>query len=289
MPAFSTQPFANLSVDFCEIATNLLHKYQNTQKIMSRSTFVRMFGLHPSSVQIIHFLYLLPTRLFNPQYLLWALYFLKHYHLNTVLHLPFIDSNEKTFRRRVWEVLGFLARKMDELGEVKKDDVVIVDATECQISRPTISWIQRATYSGYKKKNTVKYEVTVSEKTGKPVYFSGPFPGPAADISIFRSGLKGELRAKGMVGLADGTYQGEMWCLEVPPRPYKNLTVEQRAYHRALSKRRVLVENFIGRLKSFNALVARWRHSLRLHKIVFKVILNCVAIDLSIRPLRRRN
>jgi len=285
MPWYTKQPFANMSANFCEIATHELHKYSSSQRIMSPSTFEQLFGLTPSTVQIIHFLYLFPTHLFQPKYLLWSLYFLKHYPLNSAAHLPFVDTNEKTFRLMVWETLKYLGGVMDELGEIEKDDVVVVDATECHISRPTISWVQRACHSGYKKKTTLKYEVTVSAKTGKPVYWNGPFPGPTADITIFRSGLKEEMREV-TTGLADGTYQGEMWFLEVPPRPYKNLTPQQRAYHRRLSKRRIIVENFIGRLKSFKALVSCWRHDISLHKIIFKVVLNCVAIDLCFRPLR---
>jgi len=167
------------------------------------------------------------------------------------------------------------------------NDQVIVDATECKINRPQFSWFQRATYSGYKKTTTLKYEVAMSEKRRLSISYSGPFVGPTSDIEIFRSHLKGEMEENGWIGLADGTYQGEPAYLLVSPRPYKYLTPYQKELHRRLSKRRVLVENLIGRLKSFHCLSSRWRHSVLQHHIVFHVVLNVVCVDLSFRPLRK--
>jgi len=97
MPWYSKQPFNNVSVNFYEIATLELLKYASSQKIIFSVTFKQLFGLTPSTVQIIHFLYLLPTPLFQPKYLLWSLYFIKHYPLNSSAHLPFVETNEKTF------------------------------------------------------------------------------------------------------------------------------------------------------------------------------------------------
>ena len=66
-----------------------------------------------------------------------------------------------------------------------EEDLLIVDATECPVSHPVVSWIQQSLYSGYKKKTTLKYEVTISEETLCPVNWNGPFAGPTADITIF--------------------------------------------------------------------------------------------------------
>jgi len=52
---------------------------------------------------------------------------------------------------------------------------------------------------------------------------------------------------QGWLGLADGTYQGEPNYLIVPPRPYRHLTPQQRAFE--IAKVRGMVENFIGRPK----------------------------------------
>ena len=125
------------------------------------------------------------------------------------------------------------------------------------------------------------------ESSGKPVFFNGPFYGPTGDVSIFDSGLcKVMDNLQLPPALADGTYQGHDKYLIVPPRPYKNLSPVQRLHYHALSHRRIVVENFFGRMKSFHCLVDKWRHACHLHVIAFVVVLHCVSADLAACPLR---
>lgn len=163
--------------------------------------------------------------------------------------------------------------------------VVVIDATECVLSRPSNTLLGNILYSGYKKKHTFKYEVTVSEKDGIPLSIIGPVAGPTADIEIYRLRVRGILKKRKWLGLADGTYQGDYKFLVVPPRPYKNLTDKQRLFHMKLSKRRVIVENFFSRVKNFQCLCSRWRHNIYKHKWAFHVIVNSISIDLEYKPL----
>ena len=73
----------------------------------------------------------------------------------------------------------------NNLDEQDDDDIILVNATEVPIRRPTTSWLQTITYSGYKKKNTLKYEVAISESRGVPLSYSGPYVGPTSEIVIF--------------------------------------------------------------------------------------------------------
>ena len=165
---------------------------------------------------------------------------------------------------------------------------VIIDSTECPIQRPVDSEDQRMFYSGYKKVHTLKYEVAIDEEAGLPAWVSGPFPGPSADITIFWGGLKQALAAVGSIGIADGTYQGEPAALIVPPRPYRDLTPERRAYHRFLSERRVNVENFFGRQKTiFTCLSVKWRHAIEKHGIIFHVTAQILSVEFFFSPLRQ--
>ena len=167
---------------------------------------------------------------------MWTLYFLKHYPRNSILHLPFCHTNEKNFRQQVWEVINFLFENMKELQPLQPGDHVVVDATECPIQRPLEPWIESSTYSGYKKRHTLKYEVAVTEETGTPVHVKGPYPGPTADVTIFQESLKVKMQLLNLPpGLADGTYQGEPLTLIVPPRPFHSLTPFQRQLHYHIS------------------------------------------------------
>jgi len=168
------------------------------------------------------------------------------------------------------------------------EDRLLIDATEVPIARSTISWVQNITYSGYKKRHTLKYEVALSEKTGEPVSYSGPFVGCTGDITIFRTFLKQKMLDFGLQGLADGTYQGESDLLDVPPRPYSADTAEQRANRKVQSRRRVPVENFFSRMKHFKVLKHTYRHALCDHHEVFFVILSIVKMDLLQKPLRKQ-
>lgn len=163
--------------------------------------------------------------------------------------------------------------------------VVAIDATECPLSRPKNSLLGNILYSGYKKKHTLKYEVTVSELDGVPLSIVGPVAGPTADIEIFRLKIREILKKKRWLGIADGSYQGDYKFLVVPPRPYKGLSSSQKKFHMKLSKRRVIVENFFARVKNFHCLCSRWRHNIFKHKWAFFVIINSISIDLEYRPL----
>jgi len=95
--------------------------------------------------------------------------------------------------------------------------ILVTDTTECPLQHPSNQSLQQILYSGYKKCTTFKYEVTLDLANGLPLFVSGPYAGPTADITVFWSHLKGVMITNGMIGLADGSYQGEGALLLVPP------------------------------------------------------------------------
>jgi hypothetical protein len=132
----------------------------------------------------------------------------------------------------------------------------------------------------------LKYEVAISEKSGLPIHFSGPFVGSAADITNFRECLKHKMIAKNYFGLADGTYQGESELLTVPPRGFCHETPEQREACKPLARRRGKVENLFIRMKLFHILKNIFRHNIVDHFDVFNCVLCIVKIDMEKgRPL----
>jgi len=119
-----------------------------------------------------------------------------------------------------------------------------------------------------------------------PISFSGPWCGATSDITIFRSLLKQKMLEFNVRGLADGTYQGEDDLLTVPPRGYKGDTDNERFIRRALSSRRIKVENFFGRMKKFKILRHVYRHDFSDHYDIFNVVLQITKMELVMKPLR---
>ena len=88
-------------------------------------------------------------------------------------------------------------------------DTILVDATECPLSKPKSSFLATLLYSSYKKATTLKYEVALLENTCLPISISGPVVGLTFDILLFRSALKQKMIQHFARGIGDSSYQGE--------------------------------------------------------------------------------
>ena len=236
---------------------------------MREDQFVSLFGLSSTTIHRIHFVYLMETTLWRPKYIVWAFNFMKTYNVRRSAYTSFKDCSENVFRIKVWMVIALLYTDMNEVSiffilciffkiyfkvetnlENQTHPVIVIDATECVISRPKISTLANIVYSGYKKKHTVKYEVAVSEINGAPLSVMGPVAGPTSDMNIYRMRVRKILKEKGWLGLADGTYQGDYKYLVVPPRPYYNLTEKKKDFTGACQREGLLWRTFLQELKT---------------------------------------
>ena len=112
----------------------------------------------------------------------------------------------------------------------------------------------------------MRYEIAVSIKFDDIVAYNGPFPcGKWPDIKIFRHTLKGKLGVGEKV-IADRGYRGDLKI--VIPHLFKNK--EQK---KAMDIIRARHETVNGRLKNWNSLQQKFRHSLRKHNLVFRSVL----------------
>jgi len=161
---------------------------------------------------------------------------------------------------------------------------MVVDVTECRIEQPLDYCIQKPFYSGRSKHHCMKYEVGVEILTGLFVWFSGAWPGSFNDLTIIRrSGLLDKLRLGERI-MADKIYIGERQILTA----FKNARgIRQLSINRAVYRRRIIVENSLNRIKTFNFTQQEWRHDLKLHPLAFKAIINILNIDLTFRPVRK--
>ena len=129
-----------------------------------------------------------------------------------------------------------------------------------------------AFYSGKKKQHTLKSQVAVEEGRGKFVDVAQSVPGPTADLKLLaQSGLMRRLPAE-VGGIGDLAYRGiaslHPQGLGATPRKKprgKARPPEDVVYNRAFSRRRIVVENSIGRLRRYQALTQMDRQHRQQH------------------------
>ena len=148
------------------------------------------------------------------------------------------------------------------------------DATERAIPRPTRG--QREFYSGKKKRHTVKHQVVVVRRRaeeGKPhrvrvVAVSRMFPGKTHDKRIYdRSRV---VCPRGVPRTGDTAYVGTGLTTPTRRPPKGHLTIRQKAGNRRVSRRRIVVEHGIGKMKVWRVVAERYRNSLRRHTLIMK-------------------
>jgi hypothetical protein len=225
--------------------------------------------------------------------LLLTVIWLRQYPTNEVLGFLFgvSDSTASRVRTRCLPVLeqaGKDTMRMPDPGVAKRKRLptllkdtpglaVVIDSFEQRTQRPKRR--QRAYYSGKKKAHTLKSQVAVDEESGAIVDVSDSVPGPWADIKLLRASrlMKrlpkgvGGIGALGYVGIGELHPTGSGAAPRRKPRG-KDRPPEDRKYNRAFSRRRIVVEHAIGRLRRFRAVAhvnrhRRHRHAMRVRAI----------------------
>jgi DDE superfamily endonuclease/Helix-turn-helix of DDE superfamily endonuclease len=151
------------------------------------------------------------------------------------------------------------------------------DATERPIPRPTRG--QKRFYSGKKKRHTLKHQVVVTRRRKRPgrtarprrvriAAISGAFPGRTHDKKVYdRTRV---LAPPGVKRTGDTAYLGT--GLGTPTRrpPKGTLTARQKAGNRRVSRRRIVVEHGIGKMKVWRIAAERFRNPRRRHTLIMK-------------------
>ena len=161
-------------------------------------------------------------------------------------------------------------KRLPQLLAETPELAVIIDTFEQRVQRPRRQ--QRAYYSGKKKAHTLKAQVAVDEETGKVADVAESRPGRWSDLKVLRrSKLKGRLPG-GVGALGDLAYVGIAdWHpggLGATPRRKprgRPRPEEDRRFNRAFSRRRIVVEHTIGRMRRYQSLSQVDRHHRRSH------------------------
>jgi hypothetical protein len=163
-------------------------------------------------------------------------------------------------------------RTLDDLLRDTPELVVVIDSFEQRVQRPRDREEADGYYSGKKKQHTLKSQVAVDETTGQVVDISTSVPGPMADLSLLeQSQLMGRL-PPGVGGIGDLAYVGIAKLhpdgLSASPRRKprgKPRPPEDVAYNTAFSRRRIIVENTIGRMRRYQSITQTDRNHRQLH------------------------
>ena len=216
--------------------------------------------------------------------LLLTVTWLRQYPTNETLGFLFGVSDSTASRARtrclpVLERAGKDTMRMPDPGAARRKRLpallrdtpglaVVIDSFEQRTHRPRRR--QRAYYSGKKKAHTLKSQVAVDEESGRFVDVSDSVPGRWADIKLLkRSRLTRRLPA-GVGGLGDLGYTGirdlhaSGACPRRKPRG-KPRPPEDVRYNRAFSRRRIVVEHALARLRRFRAVTDLNRHRRKGH------------------------
>jgi len=227
--------------------------------------------------------------------LLLTVVWLRQYPTNEVLGFLFGVSDSTASRARagclpVLERAGKDTMRMPDPGAARRKRLpalladtpglaVVIDSFEQRTRRPRRR--QRAYYSGKKKAHTLKSQVAVDEESGRLVDVPDSVPGRWADLKLLkRSRLMGRLPA-GVGGIGDLGYVGigdvhpSGACPRRKPRGKPRPPVDVR-YNRAFSRRRIVVEHALARLRRFRAVTDVNRHRRQGHALRVRAVAGLV-------------
>jgi hypothetical protein len=220
---------------------------------------------------------------------------LRQYPTDEVLGLLFGVSDSTAGRARTrclpaLERAGRDTMRMPDPGAARRERLpallagtpglaVVIDSFERRTQRPRRR--QRAYYSGKKKAHTLKSQVGVGEESGRFVDVSDSVPGRWADIKLLdRSRVLKRLPAgvgapgdPGYVGI--GARHASGACPRREPRGEPRPPEDVR-YNRAFSRRRIVAERAIGRLRRFRAVADVNRHRRKGHAVRVRAIAGLV-------------
>ena len=164
-----------------------------------------------------------------------------------------------------------------------------LDATEQEIPRPKSKHKRKTHYSGKKKKHTIKTQITVN-KNGLIVHKTRHAKGSTHDYALFKRNHP-NLPDNVVLGLDLG-YDGvkndypTLKC-EVPFKrrspgrgkrgvKAKELSADQKAFNKKLSKERVVAEHTVSRVKKFRIWAEEFRNRLKHYDTMTDIVCGLV-------------
>ena len=156
-------------------------------------------------------------------------------------------------------------------------ECVIVDSFETYVPRPSNNERQKRLYSGKKKRHTVKTQI-YTDQAGGILSVGKAYRGPKADIKIYEeepiAALLADKPRMGDKAYCDGKHPEIETPLKKPKG--KELSEEQKASNKELSKKRVRVEHGIRRVKGWRIVRDEYRMPLGLFTSVTSAVVGLI-------------
>lgn len=197
--------------------------------------------------------------------LLFILYYFKAYPLQAVLGFEFGMSQGQACEwvHTLSKVLKMALQRLDQLPERLPEQMATrlaasgetefaVDGTERRRQRPKDNEKQKEYYSGKKKAHTVKNNVVVTRQGRKIKYLSGTYAGKKHDKKICDE--EQATFPEGSTLYQDLGFQGHTPAGVIIQQPKKKprgkeLSAEEKAQNRLISRLRIVVEHVISGIK----------------------------------------
>ncbi|WP_105628911.1 IS5 family transposase [Spiroplasma poulsonii] len=220
--------------------------------------------------------------------LLMTLLYWREY--QTYFHLgKSFDISEANFYRNIKWIEDILIKNSDFqqlagkkalINDYFNDKTIIIDATETPIQRPKKG--QKQSYSGKKKKHTIKTQVIIEQETKKIIATSFSL-GKKHDYALFKE-LKIPI-LKNTKLIVDSGYQGIQKNhnnVLIPTKKTKKnpLNKEQKQYNRIVSKMRIIIENIFAILKKFKIITEKYRNRRKRFGLRFNLIASIYNLQL---------
>lgn len=181
-------------------------------------------------------------------------------------------------------------RSLDQLLSDTPELAVVIDSFEQKVQRPKAVDERDGFYSGKKKTHTLKSQVAVDEETGAIVDVSDSVTGPTADIKLLEASGLLERLPKDVGGIGDLAYVGieKLHPQGLGAAPHRKPRGQPRppedvAYNTAFSRRRIIVEHTIGRLRRFQSLTQTDRQHRQNHAARVCAVAGLVNLQLDCR------
>ncbi len=179
---------------------------------------------------------------------------------------------KRLFPNEKWEAERRYGRR-DAPWSPGQVECVIVDSFETYVPRPSNNERQKRLYSGKKKRHTLKTQI-YTDQAGGILSVGKAYRGPKADIKIYEQEPIAALLAD-KPRLGDKAYcAGKHPEIETPMKKPQGseLSAEQKAANREVSRKRVRVEHGIRRVKGWKIVRGEYRMPLGLFSSVTSVV-----------------